>query len=90
MNPEYITLHQNYPNPFNPATNIKIELKERAFVSLEVFSMLGQRVATLLSNQLESGSYNLSFEGSLLSTGVYLYRLRANGVTITKKMTLIK
>jgi hypothetical protein len=90
MIPEYITLHQNYPNPFNPTTKIVVELKEKAFVSLEVFNMLGQRVATLLSNQLESGSYNLSFEGSSLSTGVYLYRLVANGVTITKKMTLIK
>ncbi len=88
--PENITLHQNYPNPFNPTTNIAFELKEKAFVSLEVFNSLGQRVAVLLNNQLSAGLTNVSFDGSLLSTGVYLYRLQANGVTIGKKMILIK
>ena len=88
--PKNITLHQNYPNPFNPSTNIKIELKERTFTTLEVFNSLGQRVAVLLNNQLEAGSYNVLFEGSSLSTGVYMYRLQANGVIIAKKMTLLK
>jgi len=88
--PENITLHQNYPNPFNPTTNILIELKEKAFVSLEVFNSLGQRVAVLLNNQLSAGSTNVSFDGSSLSSGIYLYRLNVNGVSIGKKMILIK
>lgn len=88
--PENITLYQNYPNPFNPTTNILIELKANAFVSLEVFNSIGQRVAVLLNNQLSAGSTNVSFDASSLSTGVYLYRLNANGVTIGKKMMLIK
>jgi len=88
--PESITLHQNFPNPFNPATIIRVELDKSAFVSLEVFNSLGQRVAVLLNNQLPAGSSNVSFDGSSLSSGVYLYRLQANGVTIGKKMMLIK
>ncbi len=88
--PENITLYQNYPNPFNPTTNILIELKATAFVSLEVFNSLGERVAVLLNNQLSAGSTRVSFDASSLSTGVYLYRLNANGVTIGKKMMLIK
>lgn len=88
--PKDFTLHQNYPNPFNPTTNIVVDLKERAFVSLEVFNSLGQQVATLLKDQLTAGSYNVSFNGSSLSTGVYMYRLQTNGVTIAKKMVLIK
>ena len=70
--------------------NILIELNATAFVSLEVFNSLGERVAVLLNNQLSAGSTNVSFDASSLSTGVYLYRLNANGVTIGKKMMLIK
>jgi hypothetical protein len=88
--PEAMTLHQNYPNPFNPTTNIAIELKEKAFVSVDVFNSLGQRVAVLVNKQMSAGSYNIPFNGSSLSAGVYLYRLQANGVTITKKMVLVK
>lgn len=88
--PDAITLNQNYPNPFNPATTITIELKERAHVSLEVFNSLGQRVVILLNDQLPAGKSVVSFDGSKLSSGIYLYRLQANGVTISKKMTLLK
>ena len=88
--PKAFRLHQNYPNPFNPTTNISIELKEKAFVSLDVFNSLGQQVAVLMNNQMSEGSYKVPFNGSSLSTGVYLYRLQANGVTIAKKMILVK
>jgi hypothetical protein len=90
MLPEVITLHQNYPNPFNPNTIIAIELKEKAFVSLDVFNSLGQRVAILMNHQMPAGSFNVPFDGSSLTTGVYLYRLQANGVTMAKKMILVK
>jgi hypothetical protein len=90
MLPESIRLLQNYPNPFNPTTNIKVELKVRTFVTLEVFNLIGERVAVLLNKQLPAGLSNISFDGSKLSTGVYLYRLQASDVTIAKKMILIK
>ncbi len=88
--PESIILQQNYPNPFNPTTNITVVLDKKASVLLEVFNSLGQRVSVLLNKQLEAGSFNVPFNGSNLSTGVYLYRLQANGVTIAKKMMLVK
>lgn len=88
--PESITLYQNYPNPFNPSTTITFELNVSAFVSLEVFNSLGQKVAVLVNNQLSAGSTSVSFDGTALSTGLYIYRLSANGVTIGKKMMLIK
>ncbi len=88
--PDEITLHQNYPNPFNPTTKIVVDLHERSFVSLEIFNAIGQRVAHLLNAQLVPGSYTVPFDGTTLSTGIYLYRLQTNGVTMTKKMMLIK
>jgi hypothetical protein len=88
--PESITLHQNYPNPFNPVTNIIIELKEKTDVMLEVFNSLGERVAVLLNKELPSGSTSISFDGSSLSSGIYLYRLSVNGSSLGKKMVLMK
>ena len=90
MLPEAITLHQNYPNPFNPSTTIAIELKEKAFVTLDVVNTLGQQVAVLLSKQLTAGEYVVPFDGSSLSTGMYLYRLQVNGMIQVKKMMLLK
>jgi len=88
--PESITLHQNYPNPFNPSTNIKIELNTNAFVSLQVFNSLGQKVADLVYGQLPAGISNVTFDGSSLATGLYIYRLQANGFSIARKMMMIK
>jgi hypothetical protein len=88
--PQSISLQQNYPNPFNPSTIIALQLKEKAFVTLEVFNSIGERVAVLLNKQMPAGLSNISFDGSKLSTGVYLYRLQADNVTIAKKMLLLK
>lgn len=88
--PESISLHQNYPNPFNPTTNIKIELNTNAFVSLQVFNSLGQKVADLVHSQLPAGVSNVTFDGSSLATGLYIYRLQANGISIAKKMMMVK
>lgn len=88
--PENIALHQNYPNPFNPSTRISFELKEKTFVSLDVFNSLGQKVRMLYNGELSAGKHELSFDGSSLSSGVYLYRLQTNGLAISKKMSLIK
>jgi hypothetical protein len=88
--PARFTLSRNYPNPFNPSTTIVMELGERAFVTLEVCTVLGQRVALLVNKQLPAGKYNVPFNASGLSSGVYLTRMQANGFTAVQKMMLLK
>jgi hypothetical protein len=98
--PSKFDLYQNYPNPFNPTTTIEFNLTEPSFVTLKVYNMIGQEVATLFNNeQLEDGVQDVDFDASNLSSGVYFYRLTAHGIaaneivspaTITKKMILIK
>ena len=77
--PEAFALSQNYPNPFNPATTIGYDLPERSEVRLEVFNMLGQRVALLADGQVQPGSYSVVFNASSLSSGTYFARISAHG-----------
>jgi hypothetical protein len=88
--PENYALAQNYPNPFNPSTEIEYALPEAAEVQLEVFNMMGQRVATLVSERQTAGNHSVSFDAGTLASGVYLYRLSAGQEVITQKMTLLK
>ncbi len=88
-------LKQNYPNPFNPQTNIEFELKKDSNVELKVYDINGQEVNTLINNNLNSGNHKLIWNGTdnnnnKVSSGVYFYRLNANGTTDTKKMILLK
>jgi hypothetical protein len=84
-------LKQNYPNPFNPTTTIPFTLDKKAKVTLKVYNMLGQEVATVVDNELRSAGYNTAmFDASELAAGMYLYRINANGKHMTKKMMLIK
>lgn len=83
-------LFQNFPNPFNPATIISYKLDREGFVSLSVFNLVGQEVATLVREYQESGTYSKQFDASNLAAGVYLYKLQVNGFTSVKRMTLIK
>lgn len=83
-------LRQNYPNPFNPTTTISFTLKQAAVVSLEVFNLLGEKVATLLNEQQPAGNHTLSFDASALTSGVYFYTLRAGDFKQTRKMILMK
>jgi photosystem II stability/assembly factor-like uncharacterized protein len=88
--PESFGLNQNYPNPFNPATNIEFRTAEFGFVRLTVFDILGREVTTLVNEKLASGEYEVSFDASNLTSGVYFYRLRAENYSAVKKMVLVK
>lgn len=90
--PENFVLEQNYPNPFNPTTNIAFTLPTNENVSLKVYNALGREVATLVNGVRQAGSHEVTFDASGLSSGIYYYRLEAknSGVSIAKKLTLIK
>jgi hypothetical protein len=88
--PRTYRLHQNYPNPFNPQTRITFETPSRARVKLEVFNVLGQRVAILVDQELPGGSHTVAFDGDNLASGVYLYRLKTDRYESTRKMVLLK
>ncbi|MEK7629807.1 MAG: T9SS type A sorting domain-containing protein [Patescibacteria group bacterium] len=88
--PKEFSLGQNYPNPFNPATEISYSLDKHSFVTLKVYNMLGEEVATLVNGEKEPGKYSASFDGQKLSSGVYFYRLTAGDITSMKKMLLAK
>jgi hypothetical protein len=88
--PESIALEQNYPNPFNPSTQIDYALPEAAEVRLEVFNLMGQRVAMLVQARQTAGYHSIRFDASALSSGVYIYRLQTGETTLTQSMTLVK
>ncbi len=88
--PERFSLLQNFPNPFNPSTVISFSLPQRERVTLDVYNLLGQKVTSILNKEMESGSYDINFDASNLSAGIYFYTLRAGSFTSTKKMMLIK
>ncbi len=83
-------LEQNYPNPFNPSTRIIYQIAAASNVKLEVFDMLGRKVATLVNERKDAGEYSVNFNASGLSSGVYFYRLQTDKFTQTKKMILMK
>ncbi|MEX0723464.1 MAG: FG-GAP-like repeat-containing protein [Gracilimonas sp.] len=89
--PQQVELQQNYPNPFNPTTTIQYGVPEAGEVSLEVFDMLGRKVATLINGENKSaGRHTVQFDAARFSSGMYIYRLKAANTVITKKLTLIK
>ncbi len=89
--PVSFELAQNYPNPFNPSTSIKFGIPTAEKVTLRVFNVLGREVATLIKAEFkEAGTYNVSFDASHLSSGVYFYKLEAGKNVTAKKMLLLK
>jgi hypothetical protein len=85
-----IILHQNYANPFNPSTTIQFDLPKTSNVTLKIFNILGEEVATLASDRLSTGSYSYEWDASNLASGLYLYRLEAGDYVETKKMVLMR
>ena len=87
---EEFILFQNYPNPFNPATIIRYELPKRSFMSIKVYDLLGREVATLVNEEKSAGEYEVEFDASALTSGIYFYQLKAGDFGQTKKMILLK
>jgi subtilisin family serine protease len=84
------TLEQNYPNPFNPTTIIKYSIPEDGYVKLAVYNLLGEEVATVVSTFQKAGRYEVNFNASGLSSGVYVYKIEAGNYTASKKLVLMK
>ncbi|MFN1833997.1 alpha-amylase family glycosyl hydrolase [Balneola sp. MJW-20] len=88
--PSELILDQNYPNPFNPVTNISFELPRADNITLKVYDITGRRVATLEDGFKNEGRHTVRFDASGLASGIYFYQLQSSGLSLNKKMTLIK
>lgn len=88
--PVEFALEQNYPNPFNPSTTFRFSLPAKANVTLVVFNQLGEKVAEVMSNELEAGAHHINWSAEKLSSGIYFYELRAGDCRAVKKFTLLK
>ena len=90
QSPSNYTLAQNYPNPFNPTTTIQYDLPNRSRVTLQVFNMIGQKVAELVNGEVEAGYHEVKFDGTDIASGVYFVRMRAGTFVDTRKILLTK
>ncbi len=88
--PFRLSLSQNYPNPFNPSTSISYTISKTGIVNLEVFDLLGQKVADLVNEIQIAGTHDIIFEGAEVPSGIYIYRLTSGGQQSIRRMTLIK
>lgn len=83
-------LSQNYPNPFNPSTNFEFKIANPGLVKLTVYDIMGKEVAVLINKEMNTGTYNVTFNGSTLTSGTYFYKLESSDFSETKKMLMVK
>ena len=88
--PKDFYLEQNYPNPFNPSTTIRYSIPSATFVQLKVYNVLGNEIATIINEEQPAGKYKIEYDASILPSGIYLYTLKTNNFSETRKMTLVK
>jgi len=88
--PREYKLMQNYPNPFNPATNVKYQIAKTGFVSIKIYDVLGKEIEILINDKQDAGTYELTFDGSKLASGIYFYKISVGDFTQTRKMILLK
>jgi hypothetical protein len=88
--PNMYVLEQNYPNPFNPSTTISFGIENKSNVNLTVINLIGEQVAVVLNEEMESGYHQVQFNATNLPSGVYFYQLKAGNFVETKKMVLLK
>ncbi|QQS36542.1 MAG: T9SS type A sorting domain-containing protein [Ignavibacteriales bacterium] len=88
--PESYSLEQNYPNPFNPTTMIRFSVPKQSLVNIQVYNLLGEVVATVVNSEFTTGNYEVNFDASNLSSGIYFYRITTDNFMATKKMMLVK
>jgi hypothetical protein len=88
--PSSYSLEQNYPNPFNNTSNLKFEIANLEDIKIVVYDIMGREVQTLVNEELQPGSYEVTFDGSGLNSGVYFYQMTAGNYKETKKMLLLK
>ena len=88
--PSMFDLMQNYPNPFNSTTKIRFALPKKEYVTLEIYNMLGQKLYTLLKQEMNAGYHQVQFDGSSLSSGIYFYSIQAGTFRDMKKLILLK
>ncbi len=90
LNPKTFGLSANYPNPFNPTTKIRYAISQTAFTTIQVYSILGEEVATLINEVKTPGIYEINFDGTDLTSGTYFYKLESGNFSQTKKMIILK
>lgn len=88
--PKDFVLHQNYPNPFNPSTTIKYAVPKASFVTIKIYDLTGQEVASLVNEVKEAGTYEIKFDAKNLASGVYLYRMISDNFSAVKKLNVLK
>jgi len=88
--PLHSSLSQNFPNPFNPSTTIKFQISSSKYVTLKVYAVLGQEVATLVNEELRPGSYKVTWDARAFPSGVYFYRIVVGSFTETRKLVLLR
>jgi hypothetical protein len=88
--PSQYKLAQNFPNPFNPNTNIQFQIPRDGHVTISVYNLLGEQVATLVDRNMKSGMHHVTFDAAQFSSGIYFYKIQASDFTQVKKMMLMK